>query len=174
MSPTHKFAGIFAVAVLAGCSSPAPLNNSAVADRPLAAALAAPAAGGRDVAPVKTGSTNLLDDPQGVLAQRAVFFDYDSYVVRGNGRPVVENHAAYLVKNSARRIIIQGNSDERGGTEYNLALGQKRSEAVRKSLAALGVAESQMEAVSLGENKPAAAGTDEAAWAKNRRADIVY
>jgi peptidoglycan-associated lipoprotein len=115
-----------------------------------------------------------LNDPRGALAQRSVYFDYDSYVVRGDGRPVVENHAAYLGKNKNRRIIIQGNTDERGGTEYNLALGQKRAEAVRKSLTALGVADTQMEAVSLGENKPAATGANETSWAKNRRADIVY
>lgn len=165
---------MFAVALLAGCSSPVKVNDTAVPDRPLAAATTAPGASARDVAPVQTGSTDPLNDPRGVLAQRSVFFDYDSYVVRGDGRAVVESHAGYLVKNPGRRIIIQGNTDERGGTEYNLALGQKRAEAVRKSLTVLGVPDSQMEAVSLGENKPVATGTDEAAWTKNRRADIVY
>jgi peptidoglycan-associated lipoprotein len=87
---------------------------------------------------------------------------------------VVENHSAYLAKNKQRNILIQGNTDERGGAEYNLALGQKRAEAVRKSMAALGVSDGQMEAVSLGKEKPKAEGHDEAAWAQNRRADIVY
>jgi peptidoglycan-associated lipoprotein len=86
----------------------------------------------------------------------------------------VENHSAYLNKNKGRKILIQGNTDERGGTEYNLALGQKRAEAVRKAMASMGVSESQIEAVSLGKEKPKATGSNEAAWAENRRADIVY
>ncbi|MES2015387.1 MAG: peptidoglycan-associated lipoprotein Pal, partial [Pseudomonadota bacterium] len=128
----------------------------------------------RDVRPVETGSVDPLTDPKGVLAQRSVYFDFDSYVVRDDGKKVVENHSGYLNKNKGRKILIQGNTDERGGTEYNLALGQKRAEAVRKSMASLGVAEGQMEAVSLGEEKPKAMGSGEAAWAENRRADIVY
>ena len=174
MLTTKSVAVILAVGVLAGCSSPIKVNDTVVSARPLASASVTPAESTRDVAPVQTGSTDPLNDPRGVLAQRSVFFDYDSYLVRGDARAVVQNHAGYLVKNFGRRIIIQGNTDDRGGTEYNLALGQKRAEAVRKSLAALGVTESQMEAVSLGENKPAATGTDETAWAKNRRSDIVY
>lgn len=166
--------GILAVSALAACSSPTKVNDTAISDGPLANAPVARAGSTRDVAPAHTGSPDPLRDPQGALAQRSVYFDYDSYLVRGDARIVVQNHAGYLVKNSGRRIIIQGNTDERGGTEYNLALGQKRAEAVRKSLAAIGVTETQMEAVSLGENKPAATGTDEAAWAKNRRSDIVY
>jgi peptidoglycan-associated lipoprotein len=109
-----------------------------------------------------------------VLANRSVYFDFDSYVVRDDGKPVVENHSAFLSKNKQRHILIQGNTDDRGGTEYNLALGQKRAEAVRKSMAALGVSDSQIEAVSLGEEKPKATGSGESAWAENRRADIVY
>ena len=89
-------------------------------------------------------------------------------------KPVVANHSGYLTKNTGRKVLIQGNTDERGGTEYNLALGQKRAEAVRRAMGSLGVAEGQMEAVSLGEEKPKATGSNEAAWAENRRADIVY
>ena len=174
MLGTKKIACIMAAAMLGACSSPAQVGERASAAAPVTAGAVAPVAGTRDVQPVQTGSTDPLNDPRGALAQRSVFFDYDSYVVRGDGRPVVEHHAAYLGQNKGRRIIIQGNTDERGGTEYNLALGQKRAEAVRKSLAVLGVADSQMEAVSLGENKPMATGAGEAAWARNRRADIVY
>lgn len=175
MSHQKNFAVMLAAAMFSACSSPVRLNDTPVADRPLAsAATAAPVAGERDVRPVQTGSVDPLFDAKGVLSQRSVFFDYDSYVLGDQGRRVVENHAGFLTKNTRRRVIIQGNTDERGGTEYNLALGQRRAEAVRKSLAALGVAESQMEAVSLGEVKPQAAGSDEAAWARNRRADIVY
>lgn len=128
----------------------------------------------RTVAPVETKSLDPLDDPKGVLANRSVYFDFDSYIVRADGKPVVENHSTYLVKNKNRQILIQGNTDERGGSEYNLALGQKRAEAVRKAMSTLGVPESQIEAVSLGKEKPKATGSNEEAWAQNRRADIVY
>ena len=94
--------------------------------------------------------------------------------MRADGKPVVENHSAYLVKSKNRSILVQGNTDERGGSEYNLALGQKRAEAVRKAMTTLGVPESQIEAVSLGKEKPKASGSNEEAWAQNRRADIVY
>jgi peptidoglycan-associated lipoprotein len=128
----------------------------------------------RNVEPIVAKTVDPLDDPQGVLAKRSVYFDYDSYVVKDEYASVVQNHAKYLSGNKARKIIIQGNTDERGGNEYNLALGQKRAEAVRKSMNALGVADAQMEAVSLGKTKPKTLGSDEAAWAENRRADIVY
>ena len=128
----------------------------------------------RTVNTVDTGSVDPLNDPKGILAKRSVYFDYDSYSVKSEFNPTVEAHAKYLVANKARKIIIQGNTDERGGREYNLALGQKRSEAVRQAMSLLGVPESQIEAVSLGKEKPKALGSDEAAWAENRRADIVY
>ena len=163
---------VSSAALLSACSSPVKLAETPVVER-TPAPVAAPA-DTRDVRPVETGSVDPLDDPKGVLAKRSVYFDFDSYVVRTDGKPVVENHSAYLNKNKARKILIQGNTDERGGTEYNLALGQKRAEAVRKSMSALGVADSQLEAVSLGEEKPKAMGSGEEAWAENRRADIVY
>ncbi len=160
-------------AILSACSTPVKLAEPApVVER--APEPTAPAADTRTVAPVETKSIDPLDDPKGVLANRSVYFDFDSYVVRADGKPVVENHSAYLAKNKQRSILIQGNTDERGGAEYNLALGQKRAEAVRKAMSTLGVPESQIEAVSLGKEKPKAEGHDEAAWAQNRRADIVY
>jgi peptidoglycan-associated lipoprotein len=159
-------------AVLSACSS-TKLNETPVVEKTPTPA-AAPVADNRDIRPVETGSVDPLNDPKGVLANRSVFFDFDSYAVREDGKPVVENHSGYLTKHKEHKILIQGNTDERGGTEYNLALGQKRAEAVRKSMSALGVAESQMEAVSLGKEKPKATGSNEAAWAENRRADIVY
>jgi peptidoglycan-associated lipoprotein len=165
---------VASAALLSACSSPVKLTDPPpVVDRS-ADAPKTNVADPRDVRPVETGSVDPLNDPQGALAKRSVYFDYDSYVVRDDGKQVVESHSGYLNKNKGRKILIQGNTDERGGTEYNLALGQKRAEAVRKSMAALGVAESQMEAVSLGEEKPKAMGSGEAAWAENRRADIVY
>lgn len=121
-----------------------------------------------------TPSTDPINDPQGILAKRSIYFDLDSYIVKDEFKPVVEAHARYLAANKSRKIVIQGNTDERGGREYNLALGQKRAEAVRKSLSLLGVSDAQMEAVSFGKEKPKALGSDEAAWAENRRSDIVY
>lgn len=159
-------------ALLTACSSPVKLNDTPVVEK--TAAPVATAADPRDVRPVETGSVDPLNDPKGVLAKRSVYFDFDSYAVRADGKAVVENHSAYLNKNKTRKVLIQGNTDERGGTEYNLALGQKRAEAVRKSMTTLGVADGQLEAVSLGEEKPKAAGSSEEAWAENRRADIVY
>ena len=166
---------VASAALLSACSSPVKLAETPpVVDRSAADAPKTNVADPRDVRPVETGSVDPLNDPQGTLAKRSVYFDYDSFVVRDDGKQVVESHSGYLNKNKGRKILIQGNTDERGGTEYNLALGQKRAEAVRKSMAALGVDENQMEAVSLGEEKPKAMGSGEAAWAENRRADIVY
>ena len=162
---------VSSAALLAACSSPVKLNDAPVVERTPEAA-AKPAENPLAVRPVETGSVDPLT--QGALAKRSIYFDYDSYVVREDGKSVVENHSAFLNKNKTRKVLIQGNTDDRGGTEYNLALGQRRAEAVRKSMAALGVSESQMEAVSLGEEKPKATGANEAAWAENRRADIVY
>lgn len=121
-----------------------------------------------------TQSTDPLNDSTGMLAKRSVYFDFDSYVVKDEFKPVIEAHSQYLIKNTDRKIVIQGNTDERGGSEYNLALGQKRAEAVRRALNLLGVPDTQIEAVSFGKEKPKATGSNEAAWAENRRADIAY
>lgn len=167
-----KLALIASAVLLTACSSPKLQETPVVEKTPaLAPVVTEPQ---REIRPVETGSVDPLNDPQGVLANRSVYFDYDSFVVREADQPVVTNHAGYLTKNPDRKILIQGNTDERGGTEYNLALGQKRAEAVRRALGALGVSDSRMEAVSLGEEKPKAMGSDEEAWAQNRRADIVY
>jgi peptidoglycan-associated lipoprotein len=115
-----------------------------------------------------------LNDPASPLAKRSVYFDFDSFVVKPEFQGVVEAHGKYLVANPARRVTIEGHADERGSREYNLALGQKRAEAVKSRLRLLGVSDAQIEAVSFGEEKPAATGSDEAAWAQNRRADLNY
>lgn len=161
---------------LTACSSPVKLDeNVKVEDRSGAGSNSS--TGGvdpRSVSTVNTGSTDPLNDPQGILSKRSVYFDYDSYIVKEEFNPVIEAHARYLNANKTRKIVIQGNTDDRGGREYNLALGQKRAEAVRKALSLLGVSESQIEAVSFGKEKPKAQGSDEAAWAENRRSDIAY
>ena len=113
-------------------------------------------------------------DPASPLSKRSVFFDFDSYVVKPEYRPMLEAHAGYLLSKRDARVILQGNADERGSREYNLALGQKRAEAVRRALAVLGVSDSQMEAISFGEEKPRNEASTEAAYAENRRTDVVY
>ncbi len=128
----------------------------------------------RSIAQVDINARDPLNDPNSPLAKRSVYFDYDSFVVKDEFRPTVEAHAKYLTGNKNKKVLIQGNTDDRGSREYNLALGQKRAEAVRRGLAALGVADTQLEAVSLGEEKPRATGADEASWAENRRADLIY
>ena len=164
---------VSAAALLSACSS-TKLQEPPVVEKAPVAQAQPPVDDSRNIRPVETGTVDPLNDPKGVLANRSVYFDFDSYAVRDDGKPVVENHSAYLTKNKQRKVLIQGNTDERGGTEYNLALGQKRAEAVRKAMGALGVSDNQMEAVSLGKEKPKATGSNEAAWAENRRADIVY
>ena len=108
------------------------------------------------------------------MANRSIYFDLDSFVVKDEFKSVIDAHSQYLIAHPDRKVIIQGNTDERGGSEYNLALGQKRAEAVRRALSLLGVPDGQMEAVSFGKEKPKATGRDESAWAENRRADIAY
>ena len=110
----------------------------------------------------------------GLLAQRTVYFDFDSFVVKDEYRPLVEAHARYLVANRGARMTIQGNTDERGSREYNIALGQKRADAIKRTMTLLGAQEAQIETVSFGKEKPKNPGHDEAAWAENRRGDILY
>jgi peptidoglycan-associated lipoprotein len=161
--------------LVAACSSPVKLDDkAAVEDR--TGSTTGQGADPRSVGTVNATRSGLdpLNDPQGVLAKRSIYFDLDSYTVKDEFKSVLDAHARYLNANKSRQIVIQGNTDERGGREYNLALGQKRAEAVRRALTLLGVQESQMEAVSFGKEKPKALGSDEAAWAENRRADIAY
>ncbi len=117
---------------------------------------------------------SILKDPNNILSKRSVYFDLDSFTVRDEYKALVEAHARYLRENRLAKILIQGNTDERGGREYNLALGQKRADAVKKMLTLLGAKEEQIEAVSLGEEKPKAQGSSEEAYSENRRDDILY
>lgn len=115
-----------------------------------------------------------LKDPNSILSKRNVFFDFDSFVINDEFKPLLEAHGRFLAANGKIKMLIQGNADERGSREYNLALGQKRADAVRKTLQMLGAKDEQLEAVSLGEEKPRTSEHDEAAWADNRRADMLY
>ena len=163
-----------AAALLAGCGSAVRLDNPPVEERSTGAT--GPGGGSvvakGEVLPVEVGKTEQQEAiPTG---SRLVYFDYDSYVIKPEYQPLVETHAAFIKSDRARKVVIEGHTDERGGREYNLALGQKRAEALRRAMGLLGVADNQMEAVSFGKEKPAVQGNDEAAWAKNRRTEISY
>jgi peptidoglycan-associated lipoprotein len=119
-------------------------------------------------------SSQPWNDPKSPLFEKSIYFGFDEYTVQTKYQKMLSAHASYLKANPTQKIIIQGNTDERGTTEYNLALGQRRSDAVRKSLNLMGVSDNQIEAVSFGKEKPKAEGDTEAAWAENRRGDIVY
>jgi peptidoglycan-associated lipoprotein len=122
----------------------------------------------------KQVEVNPLKDPNNILSKRSVYFDYDKYIVKPEFRALIEAHAKYLASHPSASIKLEGNSDERGSREYNLALGQKRAVAVKQVMNALGVTDKQIETISYGKEKPRALGHDEASWSQNRRADIVY
>jgi len=125
-----------------------------------------------DVTPKPEASDSRVK--QGALARRSIYYDYDQFDIKDEYRGLVEAHAKYLRENPQSRILIQGNTDERGSREYNVGLGQRRSDGVKKMLMLLGAKENQIESVSLGEEKPQAEGHSEDAWSKNRRSDILY
>jgi peptidoglycan-associated lipoprotein len=115
-----------------------------------------------------------LKDPSNILSKRTVYFDFDKFDVKPEYRPLVEAHAKFLKENPTAKMLIQGNADERGSREYNVGLGQRRSDAVKKMMTLLGVREDQVEAVSLGEEKPSCTQHNEDCWAKNRRDEMLY
>jgi peptidoglycan-associated lipoprotein len=165
-------------ATLVACGSNVKLEDVPVEDR--SAANMGAAGGGTSggaassgVAPVQIGATDASGAGPANTA-KVIYFDFDSFVVKPEFQGAIESHAKYLTANKARKMAIEGHTDERGGREYNLALGQKRAEAVRRALGLLGVVDAQVEAVSFGKEKPAAAGADEASMAKNRRAELAY
>ncbi|MEA3154170.1 MAG: peptidoglycan-associated lipoprotein [Betaproteobacteria bacterium] len=121
-----------------------------------------------------TAGMDPLKDPNSPLSRRSVFFDYDSNAVKDEYKPLVSEHAKYLSSNRAKKVTIQGNTDERGSREYNIALGQRRADAVKQMMTLLGAPATQIETVSFGEEKPRGQGNSEQAYAENRRADIVY
>lgn len=173
---------VAASAILAACSSTPTKeqDGAAVEDRGAASASSQQKPqvqpGGPTSKPLGQSSVsgNPLKDPANILSKRSVYFELDSNVVKDEYKPVVSAHARYLQQNRAAKMTIQGNADERGSREYNLALGQRRADAVRQAMQLLGAQAEQIETVSFGEEKPKAAGHDEASWAENRRADIVY
>ncbi len=167
------------VASLAACGSNVKLSDVPVEDRtgananPNPGGAGAGGVGSSGVAPVQIASADAsLAGPANVA--KVIYFDYDSFAIKPEFQSAIEAHAKFLAATKTRRMAIEGHTDERGGREYNLALGQKRAEAVRRALGLLGVVDAQVEAVSFGKEKPAASGMDESAFAKNRRAEISY
>ena len=187
----HRHSVLFLAAVaitLAGCES-APTKEqepAGVEDRTAAKPPAPPASQASPVQQQPIARVDLtgkpaagakdprLTDPKNILSRRSVFYDLDQYDVKEQYRELVAAHAKFLRENPGYKMLVQGNTDERGSREYNLALGQKRSENLKKMLVLLGAREDQVEAVSLGEEKPRAEGANEDAWSQNRRSDILY
>ena len=173
--------------VLVACKS-TPIKPATVEDKSPSASTAAntrPDAGaGADTSAIKEAKidsstsgddkNNPLKDPNNILSKRSIYFDYDSDAVKAEFRPIVEAHGKYLLAHPDTKMVVQGNTDERGTREYNLSLGQRRSVAVKKALNLLGVKDSQIETISYGEEKAAQNCADESCFAKNRRADVVY
>jgi peptidoglycan-associated lipoprotein len=178
------FLTILALSLLAACAStetPKQQPPAAVEDRGPAGAKPGATAQPVETKPItgvdltgRGAGAAALKDPNNILSKRSVFFDYDKYDIKDEYKPLIEAHAKYLRENAGTKMLIQGNTDERGSREYNIALGQRRSEALKRMLLLLGGREDQIEAVSLGEEKPRATGHEEAAWAQNRRGDMLY
>lgn len=178
MRTTHLLAGVAGITalLLAGCSStgssgqqaPAPVENRGQPE------VSSPQV--QQVTPEAPSGSPLaeLHDPKSILSKRSVYFDFDSFVVKDEFRPLIEAHARFLMAHPDIKMLIQGNTDERGSREYNVALGQKRADAIKKALVLLGAKDAQIESVSLGEEKPKNPGHDEAAYTENRRGDMLY
>ena len=176
-------AALFAI-VLAGCQSPpttAPVEDKSSAADPAAGAAGTSGAtttgtqaGGVTGNTTGSAGANPLKDPNNILSKRSIYFEFDSFTVSDQYKPIVEAHAKYLQANRNARVSLQGHADERGSREYNIALGQKRADAVKRMMNVMGVQETIVETVSFGEEKPRNQGHDEASWAENRRVDIIY
>ena len=175
MKLTRYALTLIAAAALAGCGSTVKLDEPAPVET--RQATPPPAAQPQNTAqPVPDSKVATVDlnaqYNEQVRDKRVVYFDFDSDAVKEEYRPLIELHAKRLNNNKKLALSLEGNTDERGGREYNLALGQRRAEAVAKSLTLLGVAANQVEAVSFGKERPAVQGSGEEAWAKNRRVEL--
>jgi peptidoglycan-associated lipoprotein len=168
---------LIVVAVAAACSSQEVKKEPTVSDRSTAVPPTTSGGSTSTARPTTTADPmrgNPLTDPNSPLAKRSVFFDFDSNAVKDEYRGLVQAHTRFMTDKRDMRIRIEGNCDERGSREYNLALGQRRAESVKKVMTVLGVSDGRIETTSYGEEKPMAPGHDESAWAQNRRADIKY
>ena len=178
---TRLLMGVLMAGMLAGCGTTPTKeqDGAAVEDRKPGMVVDRPAVKPADTAGTKPLVTkpvtgDPLTDPGNILSRRSIFFDYDSNLIKDEFKPIVTAHARYLQQNPSTRIRVEGNADERGSREYNIALGQRRSEAVKQMMQLLGVKANQVEPVSFGEEKPRCAEAAESCWSQNRRGDIVY
>jgi peptidoglycan-associated lipoprotein len=170
----------FAAALLAGCQSTPDAEKPADVEERKPGPPPGPTT--KPIPPTTIPSAPITDpskdprlkDPANVLSKRSIYFDFDSDAIKAEFVPLVEAHAAFLRQYKTAKMLIQGNADDRGSREYNLGLGQRRADAVKRRLVLLGATESQIESVSLGEEKPVCTQQTEECWARNRRADILY
>jgi peptidoglycan-associated lipoprotein len=167
---------VLSISLLAACSSqpPAPEQGAAGVTDGKAGMPGTGSTGPITTSGVDPYSLAALKDPKSAVYKRSVFFDYDQFAIKDEFKPLVEAHGQFLVKNPKLKMLIQGNADDRGSREYNLALGQKRADAMKRALLVLGAKEDQIESVSLGEEKPRCSDQTEACWAQNRRGDMLY
>jgi len=163
---------ILLVNLLAACASEKP-KEPVVEAKPAPVAEAPKAAPAPVVAPAPV-AVDPLNDPSSILAKRSVYYPFDVSVVQDADKPIVEAHSKYLSEHANRKVRLEGNCDERGSDEYNLALGQRRADGVKQLLLVGGAKESQIETISYGEEKPKATGHNEASWSQNRRTDLNY
>jgi peptidoglycan-associated lipoprotein len=159
---------------LSACASKPPKPAAGAAPN-AGTAGGAEGAGATNPNATRAGPEDEIAGPQaGLLAKRVVYFDFDSSEIKGEGTDIVAAHAKYLAANPATRVRLEGHTDERGSREYNIGLGERRAQSVRRAMLLQGASDSQISTVSYGEERPAVPGHDEAAWAKNRRVEIVY
>ena len=172
----HQIVAAAVIATLAGCASTPPAEQDRAGAAPAASASTQAPRPGAATGPAAAGSAGAGASTPVASApsQRSVYFDYDSNIVKDEFVPVVKSNAQYVGQQRVSRVKIEGNTDERGSREYNLALGQRRADAVKERMTLLGVPAQQIETVSFGEEKPRADSETEQAFAENRRADIVY
>jgi len=172
MRKTLVLLWVAASLAVAGCASKPKQPETPPPDTTASSSDAGTAGAGADSAAGE--DTDAPGPLEGMLAKRTIYFDFDSAEIRGEGTDIVAAHARYLSGNSGVRVRLEGHTDERGSREYNIGLGERRAQAVRRALLLQGAAEHQLSTVSYGEERPAAAGSDESAWARNRRVEIVY
>ena len=180
MKPIHRhLLALASVAALVGCSTPVKLDEAAPVESRSGTPVNPGGTAGSGAGTAGAGQSGVasVDLTRGALPparmDNVIYFDFDSFIVKDEYRNLVDAHAKSLNGDRKRKVSVEGHTDERGGREYNLALGQKRAEAVARSMTLLGATDAQVEAVSFGKERPAAQGNVEAAWAKNRRAEIV-
>jgi peptidoglycan-associated lipoprotein len=176
--PFAIVAAVSAAVLLSACASRVKLDEPSRTAAPVVAPASTTApgagagAGSTAVPQSQVATVDLSSQAAAAPAQRIVYFDFDSFVVKPEFSTMLEGHARALAGSGSKRMVVEGHTDERGGREYNLALGLKRAEAVVRSMVLLGAKEGQLEAVSFGKERPAVEGSNEAAWAQNRRAEL--